>query len=136
MSGASRGECREEACERGGKNDVARRGRLVSLAGVLALWSGCAGSAPAETPRARASCEELVLRYRATLAAGTGQCASDEGCAMSGGLDPSAVCGGSTDVETARALARIASESDAAGCPRPGYSCPPIVPRCTDGACR
>ena len=35
-----------------------------------------------------------------------------------------------------RALAAISSEIEANGCPRPGYSCPAMEPRCDDGTCR
>lgn len=116
-----------------------RRGaRLLWLPGVL-LLSACAGSATSARsaePSPSPSCDELLEQYRITLAAGTGGCSSDQDCVRYGGVDPQAVCGGTTDVETGRALTQIDSERDAAGCPRPGYSCPAIEPRCVDGTCR
>ena len=107
---------------------------MVSLLFAIACGGATGATEPADPPRA--TCGDLIERYRAVLAEGSGRCASDADCAVYGGLDPENVCGGSTDAETARRLREIGEESAAAGCPRPGYSCPPIVVRCADGLCR
>ncbi|MBI5488393.1 MAG: hypothetical protein HY905_13755 [Deltaproteobacteria bacterium] len=104
---------------------------------AILISCGCAaGTTHPVPPAAPATCGDLVERYRQVLASAAGTCGSDADCAKYGGLDPDQVCGGSTDAATARALTGIADESDAAGCPRPGYSCPPIAVRCLDGVCR
>ena len=90
----------------------------------------------AEDPSPSPSCADLVARYRGVLASADGTCSSDADCAVYGGLDPDAICGGLTDRATADALTAIGTQADAAGCPRSGYSCPAIPIRCTDGACR
>ncbi len=76
------------------------------------------------------------MRYRETVAAGTGRCARDADCVAYGGVDPEDLCGGATDAETGRALREISAELDSARCPRPGYSCPAIERRCVAGTCR
>jgi hypothetical protein len=104
---------------------------------ALLLAAGCAGGAAnAVPPTASTTCGDLLVRYRQVLGSGAGTCASDADCAIYGGLDPDDVCGGLTDATTARELTKIADESDQAGCPRPGYSCPSIAVRCTEGRCR
>jgi len=105
---------------------------------ALLVAIGCAGGAGEAVeprPTASATCGDFVARYREVLASGARTCRSDTDCAVYGGLDPENVCGGATDAETARALTQIGDESDAAGCPRPGYSCSPIALRCLDGFC-
>jgi hypothetical protein len=114
------------------------RNHTVPMCALL-LALGCGGPAAdavEPAPTASTTCSDLLVRYRTVLASATGTCASDADCAIYGGLDPDDVCGGATDADTARRLAEIADESTAAGCPRPGYSCPAIAVRCTDGFCR
>ena len=123
------------------------RARLVCLSTGLALWSGCAEGAatprsaapstaePTAAPTRGDRCEELLQRYRTTLAARTGRCTSDEECVLTGSWDPETLCGVAADLETARAVARIHDEAMAAGCPAPGYSCPARLARCVEGAC-
>jgi hypothetical protein len=110
----------------------------VILAWLLVVGCGGGPTTAAVEPAATASttCDDLLEQYRAVLAAGPGTCAADADCAIYGGVDPDNVCGGMTDADTARRLTGIADDSTEAGCPRPGYSCPPILVRCTDGLCR
>jgi hypothetical protein len=104
---------------------------------AVLLLAGCAGrAADVVPPTTSTTCADLVEQYRQVLAAAAGTCESDADCAVYGGMDPDNVCGGMTDVDTARALTRISDESTEAGCPRPGYSCPAILVRCTEGVCR
>ncbi len=110
----------------------------MALATVL-VCGGCGGgaaNAPEPAATASTTCGDLIAQYRTVLASGSGRCASDADCAVYGGIDPDNVCGGMTDVDTARRLTEIADESSEAGCPRPGYSCPAIAVRCTDGFCQ
>jgi hypothetical protein len=122
----------------------------VAAFALLALVScGAAGPAPGADARATSApsssaapaadpsvCQEIVERYRRTLKTATGLCATDAECTRYGGVDPDDVCGGVTDATTGRTLARIASELDDARCPRLGYSCPAMQPRCEAGTCR
>lgn len=82
-----------------------------------------------------APCRDLFSRYRKALAAGKGTCTTDADCVRYGGVDPNNVCGGVTDGATARSLDKIAAEAAAAACPKPGYSCPAMVPRCLARMC-
>jgi hypothetical protein len=81
-------------------------------------------------------CAALLADYRAVLTAASGRCEVDADCVPYGGVDPDAVCGGATDVETGRALARIAHQRVEARCAAPGYSCAPIDAHCADRVCR
>lgn len=120
------------------------RSRPIALAGLLALTACGAAPAPvpaaaepvaAEPVTAETTCDGFITRYRARLAAATGTCTTDADCGTYGGLDPETLCGGSTDLATSDALHALGDESDAAGCPRPGYSCPAIANHCEDGRC-
>ena len=105
---------------------------------VLRIALGCGGEPPAATePRSNptATCDDDYARYRAVLATASGACRTEADCVPWGGFDPYNVCGGSTDAATGRTLDQIAAEAHAAGCPVPGYSCPPIIVRCIDGHC-
>jgi hypothetical protein len=108
--------------------------KRAAVAALLLVGCGSTSPPPAAASPAR-SCDELLADYRATFAARTGRCSSDSDCAMYGGVDPLDVCGGATDVATARALDRIAQARVDAVCGAPGYSCIPIRPHCADGAC-
>jgi hypothetical protein len=115
---------------------------------LLGLVAACGTSNHRETPSSASAtpaasvtwheppCSDMFVRYRAALAAGKGTCKSDQDCARYGGVDPEHVCGGVTDAETARKLTQLAEDPSASKCPKPGYSCPALVPKCTDGVCR
>ncbi len=105
-------------------------------AGTPSSASPASGPAHTNVTSTGERCDELLAQYRAALAAGTGHCAADVDCVAYGGVDPEAVCGGATDADTAHELARIVDERASARCPVPGYSCPPIEPRCADGTCQ
>ena len=106
----------------------------------LCIVTACGASTAAppettETPNPN-RCGDLVIRYRAVLASASGTCESNADCGVYGGLDPEAVCGGSTDTENARALTEISNAAHEAQCSRPAYSCPAIIVQCSAGRCR
>ena len=104
--------------------------------GAVTAPSAPTSVTPAKETWGKPHCSEIFARYRAALAAAKGTCKADTDCARYGGVDPEKVCGGVTDVETARTLTRLGDEATAAGCPRAPYSCPALEPHCVSGVCR
>lgn len=90
-----------------------------------------ADTSPYRTPQ----CQKHLRRYRSTLNAADGMCRRDWDCKRYGGVDPDDVCGGVTDVSTAKALAQIRQDMDEDQCQALSYSCPALPPKCVVGAC-
>ncbi len=88
-----------------------------------------------ETPSS--PCDDIVARWKSTLAKAAGSCTSDEGCAcFNGGIDEGHGCGGVTDDATAKTLEKLSGEFRGAKC-KSGVACAAwaCTPKCVSGHC-